>query len=86
MRESFSYRSRDSVIRPFAVRLAYESLFEAAPEPVRLARGDPALAGRRLSKSRDLSPLGLEASSTRAGVAARVRTFRPELLARPGVL
>jgi hypothetical protein len=59
MRERFSHRSRDLVIRPIGVLLAYECLFEATHGPVQIARGGPALTGRHLSKSRDLSPSGL---------------------------
>jgi hypothetical protein len=55
MRERFSHRSRDLVIRPVGVLLAYECLFEATHRPVQIARGGPALTGRHLSKSRDLS-------------------------------
>ena len=59
MRERFSHRGRDLVIRPLGVLLAYECLFEPPHGPVQIARGDPALAGRHLSKSRDLSLSGL---------------------------
>jgi hypothetical protein len=55
MRERFSHRSRDLVIRPVGVLLAYECLFEATHRPVQIARGGPALTGRHLSKSQDLS-------------------------------
>jgi hypothetical protein len=59
MREHFSHRSRDLVIRPVGVLLAYECLFEATRGPVQIARGHPALARRHLSKSRDLRLSGL---------------------------
>jgi hypothetical protein len=59
MRERFSHRSRDLVIRPPGVLLAYECLFEATHGPVQIARGDPTLARRHLSKSRDLNLSGL---------------------------
>jgi hypothetical protein len=59
MRERFSHRSRNLVIRPAGVLLAYECLFESTYGPVQIARGAPALTGRHLSKSRDLSFSGL---------------------------
>ena len=59
MRERFSHRGRDLVIRPLGVLLAYECLFEATHGPVQIARGAPALTGRHLTKSRDLHLAGL---------------------------
>jgi hypothetical protein len=59
MRERFSHRSRDLVIRPIGVLLAYECLFEATHGPVQIARGGPALTGRHLLESRNLSLSGL---------------------------
>ena len=59
MRERFSHRSRDSVIRPIGVLLTYECLFEATHGPVQIACGAPALTGRHLTESRDLSSSGL---------------------------
>jgi len=55
MRERFSHRGRDLVIRPIGVLLAYECLFEATHGPIQIARGAPALTGRHLTESRDLS-------------------------------
>lgn len=59
IRESFSHRSRDLVIRPIGVLLAYECLFEATHRLIQIALGDPTLPGRHLSKSRDLHLSGL---------------------------
>ena len=59
MRERFSHRGRDSVVRPPGVLLAYESLFETTHGPIQIARGAPPLAGRHFPKSGDLSFSGL---------------------------
>jgi hypothetical protein len=59
MRECFSHRSSDLVIRPPGVLLAYECLFETTHGPVQIARCAPTLARRHLSKSRDLNLFGL---------------------------
>ena len=59
MRERFSHRSRDLVIRPLGVLLAYECLFEATHGPVQIARCAPPFARRHFPKSRDLSLAGL---------------------------
>jgi hypothetical protein len=59
MRERFSHSSRNLIIRPIGVLLAYECLFEATHGPVQIACGAPALTGRHLTESRDLSSSGL---------------------------
>ena len=59
MRERFSHSSRNLFIRPFGVLLAYECFFEATRGPVQIACGAPALTGRHLTESRDLSSSGL---------------------------
>jgi len=59
MQERFSHRSRDSVIRPPGMLLAYERRFEATHGPVQITRRTPTLTRRHLPKSRDLSLSGL---------------------------